>query len=272
MKIFSFIKSAVKYLAVVFIFIAAVIFAGCGSVKQISGVWNNGSIKIDGSQLDWHNKLNYFTDPPIALGVADDGNFLYVCFTTGNRAAVLQILRSGFTVGIEPEDNEKNYIAVQYPLERGRLADNEMPAGEGYSGRNSPRQVLDRLLRNQNEFLIMNKENFPLAAYHLNNNIGIEIKIGIKMEQFVYELKIPMQKDSAFLFALEIKPGDKIIVDLKTGDTHYASRPGFSGMFGGGGEFQRPDGRERSGSFAGKTEPLDFKAEVTLAGPNTILK
>ena len=119
----------------------------------------------------------------------------------------------------------------------------------------------------QNEIRIVNEDNFPLTAYSLNNEIGIEVDVGYQMGQLVYEMRIPISKPLFGDHNLNLLPGDKVKLAFESGKFDRSDsgvrekRPGF-GM-GGGGECRvatrKPKGwgliatrrrRTRTGTYA----------------------
>src|SRR3972149_1973245 len=58
---------------------------GCSATKEISSLWNDNKIIVDGSQSDWGSETVYLEDEGLTLGVKNDQEFLYVCIVSQER-------------------------------------------------------------------------------------------------------------------------------------------------------------------------------------------
>jgi len=273
MKKESEIKKTILITAVLML----ISFVSCGE-EEIKSYWLENDIIIDGDQMDWQGKLHYLADEQSALGIANDDENLFLCLATNNTAKMFQIFVTGFTVWFEPQNGDEK-IGIQYPLKSDdikRMMQMRKRPGEGEGPDFKIRLAEFKNL--QNEIRIVNKDNFPLTAYSLNNEIGIEVDVGYQMGQLVYEMRIPISKPLFGDHNLNLLPGDKVTLAFESGKFDRSDsgvrekRPGF-GMGGGGGGRGRggsggggsPSGRSRNSGF----EQISFEVEVTLAKKST---
>lgn len=257
-------------------------FAGCSSMKELTSKWSDNKIVIDGSQEDWQNKLNYNTDEGIAYGFCNDSENLYVCLTTGNRGRMFQLMRAGFIVWFEPVNNGGKMIGIEYPVGETIFTSDEeknmaMEPDKETKMKDFTEGMITRLQLEQNEFIILNKEKFPLTAFPLQNKAGIEIKLGYHLQQFVYELKIPLKGLNTEEYGVYTLPGDIVKVGLQTEEFDRSKlsnrnpmsegdRTGEGGFSGSGGRRGMGGGGRRGsgGAPMQQVKQLDFWVKLNL--------
>ena len=257
------------------------ILSGC-STPNINSFWQNSEIKIDGSSIDWAGSLNYYDDEKIALGISNDNDFLYFCLATSDNDKIMRILRSGFTVWLDPQNSDGETIGIQYPIKR---SPNEMMNmnRRDLKGQENKGDILKNMINKfkveQNEVLIVNQKNFPLNAYPLENETGLEAKIDYTMHQLVYELKIPLANNNQGLVYTDVLPNEKLSFGFETGAIDQPENKSRSNMEMSGGDGMSSGGRggnrgggTRGGGRGGKMQdvqnnmdPIEFWIEVKLA-------
>ncbi len=196
------------------ILLASLLFNACGSESYLSKNPNNKMI-IDGKLFDWAGDLKYIEDEKSAVGVKNDNDYLYVSFTTSDRTKIMQIFGMGFTVWIKPVNSKT--LGIQFPLK----TDN-MPKFN-FSMRSGTKKNINRMIKNylkkNNEFLILNDDNFPLYGAKLNKNTGYKIGLGYQSGKFVYELKIPFSRHNDKHIPIIKIPDKKFEIEFETGET-----------------------------------------------------
>lgn len=249
--------------------LGAVLFVSCNE-KEINSRWNDNSIVIDGKNNEWEKNLHYLPDEHSAIGIANDSDYLYVCLSTNDSSKIFSLLRTGFTIWIESEKNDEN-IGIQYPLKpelrlgimHEREPGSEMRKPDFHNG-------LIRLKNEQQEIRIVNEDNFPLTAYHLKNEIGLDVNLDSQMGLMVYEMRIPISKPLIPGHNLELVPGERILLKFESGEFE---RPDFGGMqkptgFDNGSmrSGNPPGGKRGQGGFKPiEFEKIDFSVAITLA-------
>lgn len=267
-----------KTLYAVIALLTALYIYGCGSTKEVTSHWSGDKIKVDGNQEDWQNKLNYNSDEGIAYGFSNDGSNLYVCFTTGNRSRIFQMIRAGFIIWFEPVNNGGKMIGIEYPVGM-----NEINSGESEEMERNPEDqnrmenriadMINNLQLQQNEFIILNKEKFPLTAYPFQNKIGIDIKVGYHLRQLVYEMKIPLKGLNENEYGVYSSPGDVVKVGFQTVELTRSNLGNIRSSMGGeepgeggfGGRGGMGGGRRMGrGNFSQQVKQLDYWVKLNL--------
>lgn len=234
--------SKMKYLIILF---CIIMIYGCSSSTKLESTYNNNEIKIDGDQSDWANKIRNVKDEGVAVGFQNDKDNLYVCLVTANRAEMMKILMMGMTVWLKPE-NENDIIGIRYPLkhEPGEVKEYSKEEGQDQPmQRRNTGERITRMLENQTELQILDKDGNVLNTVPVNSSEGYEAKIGYSKEQLVYELKVPVKKNSD-QYAFNTGSNDEIKVGFETGnfemDQFRNNREEMKGTPPEGGE--RPEG------------------------------
>ena len=254
---------------------------GCGN-EEIKSMWNDNSIVIDGNQKDWLGKLKYFPDQKVGVGIANDGENLYLCLATSDTARMFQLFITGFTVWFNPPHGEK--VGIQYPLTLEEAGGSMPKWNRQEDGRPDFKVRLDQFKSAQTEFRIVNADNFPLTSYNLKNDIGISIDVGYQLGLLVYEMKIPLKGDLVGDHVLNLAPGDEFTLGFESGEFNRgnfkgrgdrsgygAENPPEGGGMGGGEGWEGREGRgERRGGGMGRgerqtLEKIDFEVSVLLA-------
>ena len=138
---------------------------------------------------------------------------------------------------------------------------------------------LQRLLSIQKELIIVDENNIGIYSALPDAEKGFKAKIGFSMNQFVYELKVPLSGNKDFSQILfNAKPGDNIRVKFETGkmdnvrknnDEQQGSEMGEGGrhgMGGGRGSGMGRGGNRNPGNSGRNSSPLDYEFKVKLAG------
>jgi len=247
--------------------------AGCGSVKETTSNWTNNEIKIDGNILDWQGQLETVPDKKFAVGFKNDNNFLYISLITDDRMKIMQLFRNGFITWLIPDGNEDKKFGIKFPLSN---KDINLPQPQGMNREMMPMEnnenIIAKLLNEQKEFEIINKDKFPLNLLSIENTEGIKLGLGYKANNFVYELRIPLAA-SKYQTKINSSSGDKLVIHFETEKAEFENgmgrRPENGGMPRGGG--QMPGGSHRGGSGAGqmrqgisKPEPIDYSFTIIL--------
>jgi hypothetical protein len=255
-------------ISLAFSFFVLIFFFGCSSTPELISTTGN-NIVIDGNDSDWGANLKYLPDEKVAVGVSNDDNYFYLCLTTSDLSKVMPMFGAGFTVWLENEKNDST-LGIRYPLHNivneARVMTNPEAVREKGRG-----MLLKKLMSDQDEIRILNKDNFPVTAISTSDSSGITARIGYNNDQFVYELRVPLNNNDNNKYCLSAIPGEKLSVKF---ETEKPERKNFGGRRGGGMMGQGGMGREfggggyRGGNPEGgermSFEPIDFSVEVTL--------
>ncbi|HEX3073922.1 MAG TPA: hypothetical protein VHP30_09945 [Ignavibacteriales bacterium] len=267
-----------KYAAAVVL--AGLSFTGCSGSSEVESSFNNSQIKIDGSQSDWAGSLKTVKDDNMAYGFKNDGQNLYLCLVTSDASKAMRILTMGLTVWLDP-GSSKDVIGVKFPLrpERGEMRDfrMQMPDSTGFRDRE---KRIESLISMQKELTVTNKDDLPLYTSEIASAKDFQAGISYQKDQFVYELKVPLEGNSTAQTVLKARPGEDVEVKIETGKIDMTQRGGGMRMGSGGQGGSRPPmgggGREGGGSgrrggggerggMRQNFKPLDYTFEVKLA-------
>ncbi|MCX6169302.1 MAG: hypothetical protein NTX65_08180 [Ignavibacteriales bacterium] len=265
------------------LFLIIIILGGCSAGVQMNSSRSEKEIKIDGDPSEWSKEIEPIKDKKFSLGFKNDDKFLYLCLTTNDRSKLLLMARGGFIIWFVPESGDKNEFGIRYPMALDQSEEPPVPEmnREGMQGEKQGdllAKMINKMILEQNEFQIVDKEKFPLTAFPILSNEGIEVKLGYHSNQFVYELKIPLQKNSQFPFAVETLPGGKVKIKFETEEFKFENTRGNRNMSEG--ETRQPRGgaggrrggsggnagmRQGMGGIGNSFEPIDYTVELKLS-------
>lgn len=260
--------------------LAALATTACKEEVQMPGTWAPAPVLVDGDDADWAGALTEFDQLDLSLGVLNDDQFLYVALVSDGPVAT-QAMAAGLTVWLQPDGSKGGQYGVRYPVPpdvanlgmvRGPVGAGR-PAGGGNGP--SPSSGADGRLRQVD--LIgpgdLGERRLPLPV-----GGGLEVATGFSGPTFVYELRVPLNRDARHRMGLGVAPGAKVRIgfetvnlrDLLGGGGRFPGRPGsFGGAGGPGGGSPGGVGRTfgggRGGDGPGRAEPLELWATLDLA-------
>ena len=251
-----------------------------GKKDKFTSHWRSQEISIDGDQQEWSGKLLVPKGENIVIGVMNDDSYLYVTLSTSDRRTMMQIMRLGLTVWLDPRGRTKKVLGISYPI--GGLDGGMRSAGIRSRDRNEMPDLetqIQSLNESQRWVEILGPDKDDIARVSVRNDDGIQIEIGYpSYGQFVYELRIPLKQTPDSPYAIDTSPGKAIGIGFETGEMARGAmgRQSRGGMRGGG----RPGGGMRGGGRRGggmrgsmrggkagqqMPKPLKYWAKVTLA-------
>lgn len=262
------------------------IFTLACSEPTLDSSWKNSEISVDGSKADWKGALKYFEDEKVAIGIQNDNDYIYFCLATSDNSKIMKIFRTGFTVWLDPVNSDGETIGIQYPIKKEMGQKLRQPKGKSESDNKDQHinMIIERFKAEQNEILVVNEDKYPLNAYPLNNENGLEARISYEMHQLVYELKVPLTKENLSDVSIDVLPNELVKIGFESGEVEGKKDTNDSGMKQGGGT---PGGGRggRSGAGGGRggmsgggrgnksnlkdtMRPIEFWMEVKLADKN----
>jgi len=197
------------------------IITGCSSSEKLLSTWQNHEIKINGDPSEWKNALHAIPDQKTFVGFKNDDKFLYLCLTTNDRSKVGQMLRDGFITWFEPESGNYQLFGISFP-QPNVFPDQQQfkPSSQGVEHETSPQDnpdnFMDKMIIQQTQLEIVNKEKYPLMDLPLINKEGIEAKLSVKDNYFVYELKVPLAIGNDYSYPAGVTPGNSIKIRFET--------------------------------------------------------
>ncbi len=263
---------SIKFLSLLFIiFLSISSLVGCEKL-EIESKWCENEIIIDGLIKDWGDKLEYIEDKNIFIGLANDENYLYMCFIVpADNTLKRRITMQGLNIWFDNEIGKNKHFGIHYPI--GMLNMNMSPSplmGEdrtenfGLYGEDFEEMI------SQIEILYSDEEN-NYTDYIFNID-GIDVEFFNSAKNILCEFKIPLISTDKHLYAIETKAGEKISLCFECPEFERPQqaegkgnrRPPSGGMPSGGGMRGSKGGSRGSGMGAGKSKPESFKVWINV--------
>lgn len=258
-----------KPLVLSIILVMLTLTAGCSSTIKLTSTEAESGVYLTGDPSSWSGNLNYLPDEKVAIGVSNNGDYLYLCLTTGDMGKIMPMFAKGFIVWIKTESDDESTIGIRYPLhniaDESRIMINPEQFREKGRG-----MLLTQLIKKQNEVRILNKDRFPVTVISTSDSSALMAKLGYINDQFIYELRVPLKIDEKNKYGINARQGEKLYVTFETespdrenyrgnNDQRRMRPPGNTGDYPGGYNDMNPGNNERM-----PFEPIDFSVEVTL--------
>ena len=247
-----------------------VLFSGCSSLQTIESVPEPNFELGDRSHLDDKSKILY--------EVSNDEKNLHVMFRTTERASIIKILQTGFTVYFNTKGKKKKDISIQYPLPQDMETFRQSMMSEMKQGGQQPQLDINKLLGMISHMSIYSyfgeEENINL--YSNSSDINVSVK-STQRDELMYDLIIPFTR----IFKDKTVDVSNLTVGFVSGKMEMPSTGGGmsggggmrgggmsgGGMGGGGG--MRGGGKSGGGmsggsNMSGLTSPIEFWKNVVL--------
>lgn len=192
---------------------------GCKTYK-FDSAWQDNSIKIDGDDSEWLSRM--YRIQSSYLGVSNDNEFLYLCFTTTDKKIKTQLMgfyEQYFTVWFDPLGEKNKTFGLRFsnysPLMR------EEYALKMDSVKTRDFQVIAReMMKNLKVDIMENEEQVS----NITKTKGIDVSIDVSMHgrKLVYEIKIPLKVTEEFQYAINAKNSVPLGLGLETTMIDYA--------------------------------------------------
>jgi hypothetical protein len=259
-------------------FLTIVLFLQCNQTIEMGSVWMKGKVAIDGDVSEWKSVLRT-TDDKFGIGVGNDDSALYICLISEDREIVHQVMRCGLTVWFETGKSEKNRLGIRFPL--GRTGARDRRPQEGLRDSAAILRMREEAFTGLEVLGPGKHDTIPMKVSIAESWGGLKLKATSDMEEFRYELKIPLHPDSATKFAA-VASRDSLITVVVESSAPEQSAPsagehgagGHEYAGGGGGGHKGGGGHGRSGGGGGgfsgghftPSEPFSTALLVKLAG------
>jgi hypothetical protein len=236
------------------------ILNGCSTTVQMTSSWNDKTITIDGSDADWGTSLNPVAHSPVAVGIRNDGEFLYVCLSTQDPFLQAQILNRGLTLWFDPKGGEEEAFGIHFPLR----------------GENTPRWNPREPLATNFRFFQPSFQELALLGPEDQQEIfsvlqvkGIKVTLGASEKSLVYELQVPLRSSAEMPHAVGIIENHILGIGFQTpefGSDRVQGPSGRASARTGGGRRGGSGGGGAGADLAGanRPEPLDLWTKVVL--------
>ena len=228
-------------------FLAAILLAvslssaGCGG-EEFESRWRDREIVIDGDASEWRGTEQYSDDDKgVRFAVFNDGEYLYVCFTTWNTRTQQQILVRGLTIWFDAKGGDDRVYGIDFPMTKGP---GEMRRLSETAASDRTRAIEDLLIRSRSEMIIGRSKDYKGQWMFVEDGkeMGIEAVLDIDDRILVYELKVPLTGGQGLPFPDGIAEGGLAGLGLEMGKIDMdemrkqmqGQRPSGGGRPGGG--------------------------------------
>ncbi len=248
-----------------------VVITGCGPLK-VDSVWRTSAPVIDGDLSDWPGGLVPLQPAPVAVGLANDHEHLYLALTVHDRMLSRRIMMGGFTIWLDPQGGRKQRLGIRFPIGpwqgagRSRQMDFDVDSGPRWEQFALTLEQVEIVGPGKNETRVFPAEGGAVSAMINGSPDGLG-----------YELKIPLRAGPDWPVDLLSNEDHQLSIGLESASFSQGKRPGGGrrgGMAPPGGGMGRggrggAGGRQMGGANRGgrRPEPLDQWIKVTLAQP-----
>jgi hypothetical protein len=217
-------------------------FIGCAPATQFLGHSRDRDIVIDGSATEWDDVIEYPAHiiPNLGMGAVSDNDHLYLCLTSEDRSIVSKILMAGFSITFQTPKQNKSLFGIYFPL-------GMKDTGSGPL-KHDPEEWAAQLESSLQMIALLGPGNkdttfMPVARAE---SLGMAMRINAKsMENFTYELKVPLTKTGTSPYAVLPGRDYTIVVTLESGVLKRPQgRHQRSAKHGPPGDQEEPDGDE----------------------------
>jgi hypothetical protein len=263
------------------LFLLTILFVACGSI-QLSSIWRDREVTIDGKHDDWLNGLLYFERENISLGLLNDESFMYICMIVENPIIRNQIMRQGFTLWFDPSGGNKRIFGIKFPV---GMSEEEMQMRGMRAGdvpvkprreEMDPERIRQSMMRQMTEMEILGPGKDEGVRMPTEEAKGINVTINSSSGTLVYELKIPLGLDEQSPYAIGARAGSLVGIRLeipkfRRPNTGRGMAGGMPGVGGRGGMGRMPGGGMRGGGMRPQMPgALKIKAVVQLASADKL--
>jgi hypothetical protein len=224
---------------------------GCKSI-QLNSKWRTQNIIIDGKNTEWEGGV-FLKDANASINIYNDNDNIYIGIVSSDKTLARKIMMNGFTVWLDRTGSDEKNFGIHFPIgmsdsqpqEMPQMSENqEPPKGMGERG-----GMEENMMRGFNEFEIMGAGGKPESRIQFVENKGIEVRIGMDKDKFLYELKVPIKIKGDIAYAIGSDTGKVISVGIETGAMSAKSMK--KGKPGGGGEEGGQEGSDNGGGGMG---------------------
>jgi hypothetical protein len=240
--------------------------AFAADTQRIESVWIAEAPAIDGQLKDWGSPLVSLGSVPLAIGVRNDGAFLYIALAASEPATRMLLGRAGFTLWWDPAGKDKKSSGITIPPTmagglgmRGRGQFGEppdqgaSPQGQGVppQGQSGPPQqgqegqvpagarglAIEPI--GHLEVIGPGKDDRRRLEMTFARTVGLDVAARMAEGVLVYEIRVPLPASEGQPYAVRSTPGGTIGLGVETGEmprmTGRSGEGGGRGAGGGGG-------------------------------------
>jgi hypothetical protein len=181
-------RNSILLLSVLFILSSA----GCRQ-DEVKSTWAHSALTIDGQMEDWKDApFVVLEDEHVAIGVENDGEYLYIAGKIADAALRRMVERAGLTLWIDPEGGTDDNLEIRFPassladLRRGRGAFWESLTEEEKS------RAQEQLDERRNGILLIDKRRVRSQIYPARSRTGFAAGIASSAGLTTFEFRLPI--------------------------------------------------------------------------------
>jgi hypothetical protein len=211
----------------------------CDKPFVIKSAWTGSEIACDNDTIQWNGAMQATADPQFSIGIRNDARFLYLRMVSWKRVVNKQILHFGSTTWFTSPSKKGKRFGLHFPLgmrNNAALSHAELEA-EG-SAEDRKARIEESL--QELEMLGPGKDDSLPVKTKVAESFGIVVRMFPTEENLVYEIKIPLHRDSATTYAVDIGKDSVMSVTFESDDSDQSGRgqgqrhDDLPGMGGGG--------------------------------------
>jgi uncharacterized membrane protein YgcG len=211
--------------------VAAAASAAHGKDLEIASAWAAAAVPVDGTAGGWAPLLKPLGDPPMVIGIQNDGRYLYLCVRTSDPIVKRQLAHLGLTVWLNGEGKDAKGFGVHYPVGMGprgagwQPGQGEPPEGEEAGGANPGHMA--------KEFEIIGPTKDDRQRAQVGPDEPVQAALGDDSGVMVIEMRVPLEPSEGHPLAVGAASGATIALGLATERPKASAR---GGVHMGGGE------------------------------------
>jgi hypothetical protein len=237
-----------KYKFLIFTIFAAALLSGCSSVN-VTSIWTDSLVTIDGVDDEWQNNTYYIKDQNLLLGVKNDAEYFYFALMTNDESNKAKIMRGGLTLWFDNEGEGEKKFGIRFPA---GMKMPEMPKeqGEFTPGTEGMQKPDFSAIESQfTELEILGPDGKDAARMNADAAKGIAVKMKMTDEKLIYEFKMAIKKKDPSYYAIDVNEDKVFSLGIETAEMNMKNMKGRTG----GGEM--PDGDMPPGGGPGGGMP-----------------
>jgi hypothetical protein len=237
---------------------------GAAPLLSLLSAWRTSPFAADGVDGDWTGTATPLSGGPVAVGVMNDGEFLYLRVRAFDRGAQMQLLFGGLTVWFDPNGGDKKTFGIRYPVgsplpaprsrgnrpaSRPASGPEDQPAGGGRGeptgepgARGGPVVPADMSEVVPRRLEVLGPGKDEARSLVLDHADGISVALGRNEGVLIYELRVPLKKNADLPYAIGADPGAVIGVGFDSPKMKRERPPETEASGGRGGGAGGPSG------------------------------
>ncbi len=190
---------------------AALVYA---ATPDRASSWRDNDIRIDGSDEEWKGEELPVKGQHFSLGIANDGEWLYLCLPTKDSGTKAMIERAGLVIWVDPEGGKKQRFGVHFPVPNppGTRPRREVPPPPG----SAPAEGQPQEVGGQEQVGVLGPGKNDAQLVAIDEAGGIEAKVGVHGDLMVYEVKLPLARSGDHPYAPNVGPGQRVRLEIET--------------------------------------------------------